>query len=263
MKHLMIDTHAHIYLDQFKKDRQEVIERSIEAGVSQICLPNIDRESIDGMLELQEKYPENCFAMMGLHPCSVKKDFEKELYWVEEWLDKAPFIAVGEIGTDLYWDKSFFEQQKEAFKIQVALAKKHDLPIVIHCRESMRETLDLIKPLKDEKLRGIFHCFGGSVAEAEEIIELGFLMGIGGVSTFKKAAMDQVLPHIDLKYLVLETDSPYLAPKPYRGKRNEPAYVAIIAQRIAEIKGIEKDEVARVTTENARQLFKLPSFQEL
>lgn len=263
MKQLMIDTHAHIYLDQFKSDREDVIARSIEAGVPQICLPNIDRETIDDMLELQEKYPDNCFAMMGLHPCSVKKDFEKELYWVEEWLNKAPFIAVGEMGTDLYWDKSFFEQQKEAFKIQVALAKKHDLPIVIHCRESMRETLDLLKPLQEEKLRGIFHCFGGSLEEAQEIIELGFLMGIGGVSTFKKAGMDQVLPHIDLKHLVLETDSPYLAPKPHRGKRNEPAYVAIIAKRLADLKEMEIEEVARITTENARQLFKLPQVQEL
>ncbi len=252
-----IDTHAHMYAEQFDQDRDEAIQRAIESGVERIYLPNIDHTSIDAMLELEAKYPEHCFAMMGLHPCSVKEDFEKELQIVEDWLGKRKFVAVGEMGTDLYWDQTHFEQQQEAFRLQVAWAKKYDLPIVIHCRDSFQETVDLLKPLKKENpnLKGIFHCFTGSVADAEQVIDLGFLMGIGGVATFKKAGMDQVLPQVDLKHLVLETDSPYLAPVPHRGKRNESAYIPKIAQRVAEIKDLPLEQIAKATTEQALQLF--------
>jgi TatD DNase family protein len=252
----MIDTHAHIYAQPFNKDQQDMLERAFEANVKQIFMPNIDHASIDGMLALEEKYPENCFATMGLHPCSVKADFEKELYIVETWLAKRPFVAIGEMGTDLHWDNTYFEQQKEAFKIQVEWAKKYQLPIIIHCRESFEETLALLEPLKEDNLTGVFHCFGGSVEDAQKIIALGFYMGIGGVVTYKKSGLDQVLPDIDLDYLVLETDSPYLAPVPHRGQRNEPSYIPVIAQRIAEIKNMDVQEVARKTTENALKLFK-------
>ncbi|MDX2303703.1 MAG: TatD family hydrolase [Microscillaceae bacterium] len=254
----LIDSHAHIYAHQFNKDWEEMIAHAFELGVQTIVMPNIDSQSVEGMLSLEEKYPGNCLATMGLHPCSVKADFEKELYEVENWLSKRKFFAVGEMGTDLYWDKTFFPQQQEAFKIQVALAKKHQLPIIIHCRDSFQETLALLAPLKDENLKGVFHCFGGSVEDAQKVIDLGFYLGIGGVVTFKKSGLDQVLPHIDLDYLLLETDSPYLAPVPHRGQRNEPAYIPLIAQKVAEIKGISLEEVAQKTTANSKKLFGLP-----
>jgi TatD DNase family protein len=250
-----IDTHAHSYLKQFAQDRAQMMARTLEAQVKRVYLPNIDHTSIEAMMELEAQYPENCFAMMGLHPCAVDKNFQKELYLVEEWLNKRPFVAVGEIGTDLYWDKIHFEEQKEAFRIQVRLAKEHRLPIVIHCRNSFQETIDLLTPLVDESLTGIFHCFGGTVAEAQQVIDLGFKLGIGGVVTYKNAGLDTVLPAIDLAHLVLETDSPYLAPIPYRGKRNETSYIPIIAQKIADIKQIPLTEVGQKTTENALALF--------
>lgn len=253
---MFIDTHAHIYAKQFEKDQDDNIQRAFEQGVNKIYMPNIDHTSIDAMLEVEAKYPENCFAMMGLHPCSVKQDFEKELYKVEDWLNKRSFAAVGEIGTDLYWDKTFYEQQAEAFRIQVEWAKKHQRPIVIHCRDSFQETIDLLTPLMDDKLTGVFHCFTGNVANAQQVIELGFYLGIGGVSTFKNGGLDKVLPEVSLEHLVLETDCPYLAPVPHRGKRNEPAYVPLIAQKLAKIKGVTIAEVAESTTQNAENLFK-------
>jgi len=252
-----VDTHTHLYSSKFDSDRDEMINRTLSENVKKLCLPNIDSESIEGMLALEEKYPDNCFPMMGLHPCSVKEDFEKELYIVEEWLSKRKFVAVGEMGTDLYWDKTFFPQQQEAFRVQVNLAKKYDLPIVIHCRDSFRETIELLEPLKDEKLRGIFHCFTGTIAEAEEAIQMGFLLGIGGVLTFKKSGLDAALALIDLKHLVLETDSPYLSPTPHRGKRNESSYIPLIAQKLAEVKQCSVEEIAKQTTQNAEQLFGL------
>lgn len=254
---MYIDTHAHIYANQFNQDRDLMLERTFACDVQKIYLPNIDHESIDSMLELEAKYPKNCFATMGLHPCSVGKDFEKELYLVEDWLAKRKFVAIGEMGTDLYWDKTFFEEQKEAFKVQVHLAKKYNLPIIIHCRDSFQETIELLEPLKDDKLKGIFHCFTGTAEDAQKVIGLGFLMGIGGVVTFKNGGLDAVLPNVDLKHLVLETDSPYLAPVPYRGKRNETSYIPIIAQKIAEIKNIDVEAVKQATTENALALFGL------
>lgn len=252
---MLIDTHAHLYAKQFDEDRAAMIDRAIEKGVEKFYLPNIDSESIEGMLQLEKDYPERCFPMMGLHPCSVKENFEEELKIVEQWLGKRKFSAVGEIGTDLYWDKTFYEQQKKAFIRQVEWAIDLDLPIIIHCRESMDLTIDLVRPYKG-KLRGIFHCFGGSLEQAQKIMDLDFLMGIGGVLTFKKAKLDQVVKDIPLEYLVLETDSPYLAPKPFRGKRNESAYVRIVAEKMAEAKAVSLEEIAKATSENAEKLFK-------
>ncbi|OEK01760.1 hydrolase TatD [Roseivirga sp. 4D4] len=251
----MIDTHAHIYADQFKEDIDHIIERSKEVGLERIYMPNIDHTSIDDMLELELKHPDFCIATMGLHPCSVKSDFEKELYIVEEWLSKREFVAIGEMGTDLYWDKTFVDQQVEAFKIQVAWAKEYQKPIIIHCRESLDMTIDLVEQLKDDDLTGVFHCFNGSVEQAERIAALGFYIGLGGVSTFKNGGMDQVIPELDMSNVVLETDSPYLAPVPHRGKRNEPAYVQLVAQKVADYRETSLEEISSITTANANKLF--------
>ncbi|TAH30977.1 MAG: TatD family deoxyribonuclease [Cytophagales bacterium] len=252
-----IDTHAHLYDEQFKKDRKNSIQNAINEGVNKFFLPNVDSETIEEMLVLENQYPENCFALMGLHPCSVKQDFEKELDVVEKYLSQRKFVAIGEIGTDLHWDKTFWEQQKEAFTIQIQWAKKYKVPIIIHCRASFQETVELLAPHAGEDLKGIFHCFGGSENSAKTIMELGFLMGIGGVVTYKKSGLDTVLPNVPLEYLVLETDSPYLAPVPYRGKRNESSYIPIIAQKLSDIKGITLEEVSKKTTENALRLFQM------
>lgn len=250
----MVDTHAHVYLESFEKDFDEMIDRAAEEGVYKIYMPNIDHTTIDAMLEKEERY-QFCVSMMGLHPCSVNNNFEKELYLVEEWLSKRDFVAVGEIGTDLYWDKTFWEQQKEAFGIQVDWAKKYKIPIVIHCRESIDETIEMVEQLKDDNLTGVFHCFTGNKEQAERIAALGFYLGIGGVSTFKNGGLDKVLPDVPIDHLLLETDSPYLAPTPYRGKRNEPSYLAMIAGRVAEIMHYSLEEVKIKTTENSRKLF--------
>lgn len=253
----MIETHAHIYVEQFKKDLDSTIERAREAGVAHIYMPNIDSTSIDDMLEVEQKYSDYCTAMMGLHPCSVKKDFEKELYQVEGWLGKRDFVAIGEMGTDLYWDKTFVEQQVEAFKIQVGWAKEREKPIIIHCRESLEMTIELVESLKDDRLTGVFHCFGGTVEQAKRIKELGFFIGLGGVTTFKNSGMDKIIPDLELDNIVLETDSPYLAPVPHRGKRNEPAYLALVAQRIADMKAMSLADFISQTNDNANRLFKV------
>jgi TatD DNase family protein len=253
---MYIDSHAHIYSEEFGADRQLLLEQCMDKGINKIFMPNVDHESIDRMLEVEAKNPGHCIPMMGLHPCNVKKNFERDLYEVEDWLKRRKFAAIGEMGTDLYWDKTFFPQQQEAFKIQVSFAKKYDLPIVIHCRNSFRETMDLLKEIRHDSLRGIFHCFSGNVEEAKEVIEIGFYLGIGGVATFKNGGLDKILPDIDLNHIVLETDCPYLAPVPHRGKRNEPVYIPLIAERVAEIKRIQVDEVAAVTTANSLKVFK-------
>ena len=249
------DTHAHIYSDEFLPDREDVLSRAREAGVEKIYMPNIDHTSIDAMLEVEMKYPGQCFAMMGLHPCSVKTDFQKELYLVEQWLGKRKFHAVGEIGTDLYWDKTFWEQQKEAFMIQVNWAKKHKLPIVIHCRESIDQTIELLEPLVDKTLRGIFHCFSGDAAQAKRIIAMGFYLGIGGVATYKNGGLDKVLPEVPMDRIVLETDSPYLAPVPHRGKRNEPSYIPLIANKVCNLMNVAVEELQKTTSANAGKIF--------
>jgi TatD DNase family protein len=250
-----IDTHAHIYSEEFKADRIDMIARCQEQGIGKIYMPNVDHRSIDSMLEIEMKYPTMCLAMMGLHPCSVKKDFQRELYVVEEWLSKRKFLAVGEIGTDLYWDKTLWDEQKEAFTIQVNWAKKYNLPIVIHCRESIDQTIELVEQLQDGTLTGVFHCFSGTAEQAKRIVKLNFYLGIGGVATFKNGGMDKVLPEVSLDHIVLETDSPYLAPVPYRGKRNEPSYIPLVAEKIAAYKNTSMADVKSATTKNALKLF--------
>lgn len=250
----MIETHAHIYLDQFEKDLEEVLDRAEEKGIEKIYMPNIDHTSIDAMLELEGKST-MCVAMMGLHPCSVNKAFEKELYLVEDWLNKRKWSAIGEIGTDLYWDKTFWPQQQEAFKVQCNWALKYNRPVVIHCRESIDETIALIEEIGNSNLHGVFHCFGGTLEQANKVIELGFYLGVGGVATFKNGGLDKVLPDIDLEKIVLETDSPYLAPVPHRGKRNEPSFIELIAERVSELMKRDLEEVKSITTLNAQNLF--------
>lgn len=251
----LVDSHAHIYLKEFKEDIQEVIDRAKEKGVEKIYMPNIDHTSIDDMLFLADKYPGYCIPMMGLHPCSVKKGFEKGLYEVEEWLDKGGFCAVGEMGTDLYWDKTYFEEQKEAFRVQCELALKHNLPIVIHCRESISETIELVKPYTEKGLKGVFHCFTGSLDHANEVVEMNFKLGLGGVATFKNGGMEPVVQSLELSNILLETDSPYLAPVPHRGKRNEPAYTKLVAEKIAAVLGKEVEEIGEITSINSIKLF--------
>jgi TatD DNase family protein len=250
----MIETHAHIYDDAFAEDREAMLERAFWAGISEIWMPNCNSETIEGMMELERKYPSQCRPMMGLHPCYVKEDFEQELYIVEEWLNKEKFIAIGEIGMDLYWDKTFIKQQEEAFLTQCSLAKKHNLWIDIHCRNAFWETVALIEKNADPNLKGIFHCFTGTLEEAQKAIELGFLLGVGGVATFKNGGLDKVLPFIDLQHIVLETDAPYLAPVPHRGKRNEPLYLEIIALKVGDILGIGVEKVIEQTSLNARRM---------
>lgn len=251
----LIDTHAHLYASQFDEDRDAMIQRAFDAGIEKIYLPNIDNTSIKAMLDLEKAYPDQCIAMMGLHPCSVQENYKAELSIVEKWLEKRAFSAIGEIGIDLYWDTSFFEQQKEAFILQVNWAKELNLPIVIHSRESLDIIIDLLQPLQDGRLSGIFHCFGGNPEQAAAIIDMGFLMGIGGVLTFKKSGLAQTLEKVDLRHLVLETDAPYLAPTPHRGKRNESAYSRIVAEKLAEVKGTTLEVVGEITSENAALLF--------
>lgn len=250
-----IDTHAHIYLKEFDPDRDDMLARCEQHGVKKIFMPNIDHTSVDRMLEVEDRAPNVCYAMMGLHPVSVKKDFQRELYVVEDWLKKRKFVAIGEIGTDLYWDKTFWEQQKEAFVIQLSWAKQYKLPVVIHCRESLDQTIDLVAEHQDGTLTGVFHCFTGTVEQAKKIAKLGFFLGIGGVSTFKSGGLDAVLPDVDAASIVLETDSPYLAPVPHRGKRNEPSYIPIIAERVAAITKTELMALQLQTTQNALRLF--------
>ncbi|WP_050938532.1 TatD family hydrolase [Vibrio harveyi] len=253
----MIDTHAHIYASEFDNDRDEVVKRALEQGIDKILLPNIDLESIEPMLKTEAAYPEICRSMMGLHPCYVDGNVEQTLAIIRGWFEKHNFIAVGEIGIDLYWDKTFRAEQEMAFVTQLNWAKEMDLPVVIHTRDSIEETLTLLRQEQDGSLRGVFHCFGGSVEEAQAINELGFHLGLGGVSTFKNGGMDKVIPHLDMNWVILETDCPYLAPVPHRGKRNEPAYTSLVAARVAELRGESLEAIDALTTKNAEELFSL------
>ncbi len=251
----LIDTHTHLYLEQFDEDRDEVVQRAFDEGVEALYLPNVDSRTIDGMLEMEKQWPGRCFPMMGVHPCSIGENYEEELRIAREWLDKRSFVAIGEIGIDLYWDKTFFEQQKIAFSTQMDWALEFDIPIVIHSRDSTDEIIELMRSRADRLPRGIFHCFTGNQDQANAIIELGFLLGIGGVVTFKNGGLDKTIVDVDLENLVLETDSPYLTPTPFRGKRNESSYVKLVAEKLAVVKGITVEEVAKVTTYNAEKLF--------
>jgi TatD DNase family protein len=252
-----IDTHSHFYIQDFDGDRDEAVEQSYRVGVSSIMLPNIDLETLPRLLSVCAKYPALCFPMLGLHPCDVKENYKTQLQQLFDCFPKHPFIGIGEIGIDLYWSAAYLEEQKEAFRLQIAFAVEHDLPIVVHKRQSYYETIAVLDEFKTDKLRGIFHCYSGSVAHAEEVIEKGFLLGIGGTVTYKSSKLDEVLPHIPLDKIVLETDAPYLTPVPHRGKRNNSHYLPIIAQKIAEIKHVTLEEVAEQTTENAKKMFLL------
>jgi TatD DNase family protein len=252
-----IDTHTHLYLNAFDDDREAVVERAVEKEVRYMLLPNIDSSSVTAMHSLCKKYPGHCFPMMGLHPTSVKENFKEELDQVVQLLSRSKYVAVGEIGIDLYWDKTYREQQEEAFRFQVDLAMENDLPVVIHSRESIDELIEILSEYNNQSLRGVFHCFTGNKVQADKIIKLGFLLGIGGVLTFKNSNLSEVIRDISLSHLILETDSPFLAPAPYRGKRNESSYVRIIARKLADIMQVEPDEVARITSKNAMILFKM------
>uniref|UniRef100_UPI003216D10D TatD family hydrolase n=1 Tax=uncultured Draconibacterium sp. TaxID=1573823 RepID=UPI003216D10D len=252
---MLIDTHSHIYSEDFIHDRDEALQRAYESGVKKIVLPNIDSGSIKHMLDLTDAYPHLCFPLMGLHPTSVDEDYKEELQAIEYWLGKRKFYGIGEIGIDLYWDKKFIEEQKDAFRYQIQLAKKFALPIVIHVRNSFEETYQIVREEQDGSLKGVFHCFTGDETEASKIVDLGFLLGIGGVVSFKNSSLDEVLLKTDLNNLVLETDAPYLAPVPKRGKRNESAYLMYTAQKVAEIYNVPVARVAEITTSNARSLF--------
>ena len=253
---MFFDTHAHLYSEQFKEDQDAMIQRAISAGVERFYLPNIDLESIDGMLELEKKYPTACFPMMGLHPCSVEANWEEVLSKMKTLIDERKFVAIGEIGIDLYWDKTHEEEQKKAFRLQINWAKELGLPIVIHARDSFEQIFEIIDEENDERLRGIFHCFTGGQTEIEKILSYGgFLFGIGGVVTYKKSTLPEVLSLIPLNKLVLETDSPYLPPTPHRGKRNESAFLMHTAEKVAEIYGITLLELSKITSQNTLNLF--------
>ena len=251
----LIDTHCHLYLEDYNKDLDEVMLRAAEAGVEKFYLPAIDSAITDDLLSMEVKFPGRCFPMMGLHPCSVHENFKKELNIVEEWINKRSFPAIGEIGLDFYWDTSFATQQYEAFETQMQWALDRYLPIVIHTRNAMQKTIDTVRPFAKKGLRGIFHCFGDSYEMAAQIIDTGFYLGSGGVLTYKKSGLAEVIKKIDLNHIVLETDAPYLTPVPFRGKRNESSYLKFIAEKLAEIKNMDVNEVAEVTTANAEKIF--------
>ncbi len=252
---MIIDTHTHIYLPNFKDTIDEVMARANTVGVSRFYLPAIDSTSFDDLLQLENKYPLQCFAMAGLHPCSVGANVATELNYVHQQLQQRKFVAIGEIGLDLYWDKTYEQQQLQAFTTQMQWALEYNIPISIHTRNAMALTIQAVKPFANKGLRGIFHCFGGSIETANEIINMGFLLGIGGVITYKNAGLAEVVTQLNVKHLVLETDAPYLTPVPNRSKPNEPSYLVHIIEKIAILKNISVAEVAQATTANALQLF--------
>lgn len=252
---ILIDTHTHLYSEEFAADIDEVIKRAGEEGVQQFYLPAIDSSATAAMLQLETRFPGKCIAMMGLHPCYVKRNYKEELGLVEDWLAKRRFSAVGEIGLDHYWDKTFVNEQEEAFRLQIEWSIQYSLPIVIHTRNAMQDTINIVKEYAPKGARGIFHCFSGSYESALEIIKAGFYLGIGGVLTYKKAGLAEVLEQVDLQHLVLETDAPYLTPVPFRGKRNESSYLKYIVEKLAEVKKLDVEVVAAVTTANAKKIF--------
>lgn len=251
----LVDTHTHLYSDDYKGDRADMIQRALQAGISRLYMPGIDSSNINDMLLLEQQYPDVCIPMMGLHPCYVKENYKEELQIVKEWLDKRPFVAIGEIGLDFYWDSTFADQQLEAFNLQMEWALEKNMPIVIHTRNAMQPTIEAVKPFAAKGLKGIFHCFSGSYESAVQITNMGFYLGIGGVLTYKNAGLPAALEKIDLAHMVLETDAPYLTPVPFRGKRNESAYVTYVAEKLAEVKQVSVETIAAVTTENALKIF--------
>jgi TatD DNase family protein len=253
----LIDTHCHIYSAEFNADRPVMIARAENEGITKMLMPAIDASTHDEMFRVEDAFPGKCLSMMGLHPCSVKENYEKELKIAEQNFSKRSFVAVGETGLDFYWDLSFTKQQYDAFQRQIEWALQHHIPIVIHSRNSMDECIEVINKNQKGNLRGVFHCFSGSIDQAKKITDLGFHLGIGGVLTYKKSGLDAVIEQLDLKLIVLETDAPYLAPVPFRGKRNECSYITYVANKLAEVKKMAVEEIAETTTGNAKKLFKL------
>ena len=254
---IITDTHTHLYNEAFDEDRDEMIKRALTNGVSRFFIPAIDSTYTEAMFQLEKKYPDNMFLMMGLHPTHVKDNYKEELKHVEEMLIKRPFYAVGEIGIDLYWDKSTLRIQQEAFKYQIQLAKQYKLPIVIHCRDAFDEIFEILEQEKGNDLFGVFHCFTGTLEQALQAISYNMKLGIGGVATFKNGKIDQFLKQIDLKHIVLETDSPYLAPVPYRGKRNESSYIIKVLEKLASIYDAKESHIAEITTQNSKDIFNI------
>jgi len=252
---IITDTHTHLYSEAFKDDREEMMARAIDAGVSRFFIPAIDSTYTNAMIDLEKSYPNHVYLMMGLHPTSVKSNYLEELSQVEKLLDRRPFVAVGEIGIDLYWDKTTLDIQQHAFKYQIQLAKKYRLPIVIHCREAFDEVFDILEDQRGPELFGIFHCFTGTLDQAERAISYNMKLGIGGVVTYKNGKINQFINKIDLKHIVLETDAPYLSPAPYRGKRNESSYLLKILNRLSELYGLSVEEIAKITTNNSIKVF--------
>lgn len=252
---MLIDTHSHIYSEDFNDDLDEVLQNAYNNDVKKIILPNIDSGTIKRLIDLSNSYPHICYPLMGLHPTSVSKDYREELSAVEYWLDKQKFYGIGEIGIDLYWDTTYFKEQQDVFRYQIKLAKSRYLPIVIHVRDSFNEVYSIVKEEQDGSLKGVFHCFSGDENEAQKVIDVGFMLGIGGVVTFKNSNLSQVLEKIEIRNLVLETDSPYLSPEPKRGRRNESSFLVYIAQRVSEIYQVPLKDVVDITTANARSLF--------
>jgi TatD DNase family protein len=251
----LIDTHSHIYLPEFDADRATMLKRAENEGITRIMLPAIDSATHSAQVRLEEEHPGACISMMGLHPCSVRENYKEELRIAREWLDKRPFKAVGEIGLDFYWDKTFIDQQYAAFHEQIEWALHFDIPISIHSRNATDECIAVVREHQKGKLKGVFHCFSGDIRQAREVIGLGFYLGIGGVVTFKNSGLDKVLETVGLDHVVLETDAPYLAPVPFRGKRNEPSYLRYIVDKLAEVKQVDMKEIAMITTQNAEKLF--------
>ncbi|MEO8085934.1 MAG: TatD family hydrolase [Bacteroidota bacterium] len=251
----LTDTHTHLYADEFSSDRDLLISEAITKRVQRFFLPNIDSTSVDALTQLSDKYPENCFPMMGLHPCSVKENWQEEMNLVEKLLSEKKYVAVGEIGMDLFWDKTFVKEQEGVFRRQIELANHYKLPVSIHSRESFEEIYNILLDRKKELPCGVFHCFTGNLDQAKRAIDLGFYLGIGGVVTFKNSGLDKVIAEIPLQHLVLETDAPFLAPVPFRGKRNLPEYIIKVAEKIAEIKNVPLEDVANATTENSKIIF--------
>lgn len=251
----LIDTHCHLFLEEFDSDRKELIHKSVSEGIEYFILPNVDVQTIDSLLETCKISPDRCLPAIGLHPCSVKQDYKEQLKIHKSYLQKQKFIAVGEIGVDLYWDKTTISEQLITFEQQLQWAKEYNLPVIIHNRDAFNETYNVVK--NNQGITGVFHAFSGSAEQAQKVIELGFYVGIGGVVTFKNGKLDKVIPHIPLSKVILETDAPYLTPVPFRGKRNEPLYMKYIVSKLAEIYGLSEDEIATVTTHNAKQLFNI------
>ena len=252
---IFTDTHTHLYDEQLTTDEAAMIQRAIDAGVTKMYMPNCDSTTIEGMMRIAAAHPQHCYPMMGVHPCYIKENYQEELDIAAKQLAAHKFSAVGEIGLDYYWDMTFKEQQIAAFGTQIDWALQYDLPIVIHSRESLQDCIDIVRSKQNGKLRGIFHCFSGNAHEAQQIVELGMYLGIGGVLTFKNSKLAEALTDIDLQHMVLETDAPYLAPVPYRGKTNESAYIPLVAQKLADVKQVMVEEVAEVTTANAAKIF--------